>query len=72
MKKEYTVLGAWCLGFYQSLELLYVDFDSNKVLTKFTDERKVWSKIRTTKNGRQYICRFGFKYYFDECMAIMG
>lgn len=71
MKKEYKVLGAWCLGMHYSLELLAIDHYAEKALTRYTDGRKVWSKIRQTAKGRQYIRRGGCRYYFNDCMAIM-
>lgn len=71
MKKEYTVLGAWCLSAYGGLELLAIDRYDEKVLTRFTGGRKVWSSLRVDRYGRDYIYRSGCKYYLDECMAIV-
>lgn len=72
MKKEYTVLGAWGVCNWISLELLNIDYDTNKALTRFgAGGRKVWSNMRVDRHGRDYINRGGSRYYFDQCMAIM-
>lgn len=72
MKKEYTVLGTWGVCNWLSLELLEIDYDTDKALTRFgAGGRKVWSNMRVDRHGRDYINRGGSRYYFDQCMAIM-
>lgn len=72
MKKEYTVLGTWDVCNFFSLELLDIDYDTDKALTRFgAGGRKAWSSMRVDRYGRDYINRGGSRYYFDQCLAIM-
>lgn len=74
--KNEAPLGAWGIGYGYSLvvfepieddrfykDLVLADFANN-----YSNYRAV--NIHATKYGREYVTRYGVRYYLDECMAI--
>lgn len=74
--KEYEnmpAIGAWCICNFGGLELIAINYgvDDTAVTCFNTGEgRGKWkeTKIHFTAGGRAYVTRYGFRYYFDDCM----